>query len=166
MVKRVASIVVGAMAMVLVGVGIAWASIPGADGVIHGCRKNTDGSLRAIDSAATCPNGWTSLNWAQAGGAGAQVAQVNVTVAYGQSPGTTAQGIANCPAGMAATGGGYTSIGSLDEKWVPIIDNPTVQSGKATGWQVVIEMEGTPLPPGSGNAVLTVYALCLPISLT
>jgi hypothetical protein len=52
-------------AAMLIGGGIAYASIPAADGTVNGCRKNTDGSLRAIDSAATCPNGWTALNWNQ-----------------------------------------------------------------------------------------------------
>jgi hypothetical protein len=63
--KRLA-IILGIAAVFVLVAGAAWASIPGPDGVIHGCRKNTDGSLRAIDSAATCPSGWTALNW-QAG---------------------------------------------------------------------------------------------------
>lgn len=48
--------------------GIAYASIPGGDGVIHGCYKTSNpakGSLIAIDSAASCPNGHTRLNWNQ-----------------------------------------------------------------------------------------------------
>jgi hypothetical protein len=52
--------------LVFVG-GMAVASIPDAQGVIHGCLKS-DGSLRVIDSAAhTCPKGTTPLNWNQAG---------------------------------------------------------------------------------------------------
>ena len=51
-------------ALVLAG-GVAYASIPGPDGVIHGCYKNTDGSARIIDSAASCPNGYTAINWSQ-----------------------------------------------------------------------------------------------------
>ncbi|HZM74657.1 MAG TPA: hypothetical protein VFC19_02965 [Candidatus Limnocylindrales bacterium] len=62
---RRAGLVAGVLAGVLLLSGIAWASIPGGDGAIHGCYKNTDGSLRVIDSAATCPNGYTALNWAQ-----------------------------------------------------------------------------------------------------
>ncbi len=40
----------------------AWAAIPDANGVIHGCRK-TDGTLRVIDSAAQCALGESVLNW-------------------------------------------------------------------------------------------------------
>lgn len=78
--RRVLAIAVG-IALVLLGAGIAYASIPGPDGVIHGCRKNTDGSLRAIDSAATCPNGWTALNWNQTGPPGLSGVHV-VTVTF------------------------------------------------------------------------------------
>jgi hypothetical protein len=55
--------------------GIAYASIPGGDGVIHGCYKTSNpakGSLIAIDSAASCPNGHTGLNWNQTGPRGEQ----------------------------------------------------------------------------------------------
>ena len=50
--------------------GIAYASIPGGDGVIHGCYKTSNpakGSLIAIDSRASCPNGHAELNWNQTG---------------------------------------------------------------------------------------------------
>ena len=61
-------------AAVLVGVGVllaavgAYASIPGPDGVIHGCRHKSSGALRVIDSEATC-NGSTelALDWSAAG---------------------------------------------------------------------------------------------------
>jgi hypothetical protein len=64
-VKRIALLVLALVMALLVGGGIASASIPSTVGTINGCRKNTDGTLRVIDSAASCPNGWTSLNWAQ-----------------------------------------------------------------------------------------------------
>jgi hypothetical protein len=43
----------------------ALAAIPDADGTIHACRKNSDGSLRVIDTATTanCPRGYTGLSW-------------------------------------------------------------------------------------------------------
>jgi hypothetical protein len=152
------------MAAVLIGSGIAWASIPAPGGTINGCRKNTDGSMRVIDSTASCPSGYTALNWNQAGGVGALTVQANESVAYGQAQGTIERAGVNCPTGMVATGGGFVSVASLDEKWVPIASSPLIQSGQAVGWEALIEMEGTPLPPGSGNAVLTVYAVCLPTS--
>jgi hypothetical protein len=62
------------VASVLVGIGlgasIAYASIPGPDGVIHGCYKTSgpaQGALITVDSAATCPSGYTALNWNQTG---------------------------------------------------------------------------------------------------
>lgn len=79
-----------ALAALVLGVGVvAYASIPDASGVIHGCRKNSDGQLRVIDSDAgqTCANGWTPLNWSQTGPQGppglAAVHVVTVTVSSG-----------------------------------------------------------------------------------
>jgi hypothetical protein len=56
--------------VVAAGAGIAYASIPGPDGVIHGCYKNSNpaqGALITVDSAASCPSGYTALNWNQTG---------------------------------------------------------------------------------------------------
>jgi hypothetical protein len=55
--------------------GIAYAAIPGGDGVIHGCYKTSNpakGALIAIDSTARCPNGYTGLNWNKTGPQGEQ----------------------------------------------------------------------------------------------
>lgn len=87
MVKRVVVIVCAAVLGVLVG-AVAWASIPGPDGVIHGCRKNTDGSMRVIDSEAFCPNGYTALNWAAGPAAGTPY---DVVPYFGSFPVTTQQ---------------------------------------------------------------------------
>jgi len=72
--KRKRAVLVTALAVIgtfIIG-GVAVASIPDPDGVIHGCRKTADGSLRVIDSATTetCPNGFVALNWSQAGPVG------------------------------------------------------------------------------------------------
>lgn len=64
--------------------GVAYASIPGPDGVIHGCRKTTDGSARIIDSAASCPSGFTAINWNQTGPQG-PVGATGATGAAGPS---------------------------------------------------------------------------------
>ncbi len=50
------------------------ASIPDAGGVIHGCYKTNQGTLRVIDPAQgqTCSNGESPLDWSQTGPAGAQ----------------------------------------------------------------------------------------------
>lgn len=90
-------------ALVLAG-GVAYASIPGPDGVIHGCYKNTDGSARIIDSAASCPNGYTAVNWTQA--------PLPVTVTrvvrhtYVSQVGIYIPETVTCPAGKRAINGG------------------------------------------------------------
>jgi len=54
--------------------GIAYANIPDAGGVIHGCYNKTQGSLRVIDSekGQACTNGESPLNWSQTGPQGIQ----------------------------------------------------------------------------------------------
>ena len=60
------------MTVLLTGI-IALASIPGADGVIHGCyNKNGDSSLRVIDSNEQCKSNETALNFNQSGPRGLQ----------------------------------------------------------------------------------------------
>ena len=52
---------------------IGFASIPGADGVIHGCFKKSGGTLRVIDmSVTTCGRDETLLSWNQTGPQGPQ----------------------------------------------------------------------------------------------
>jgi hypothetical protein len=54
--------------------GVAWASIPDAAGVIHGCYQKNNGQLRVIDSAQTqaCAPAESPLNWNQTGPQGPQ----------------------------------------------------------------------------------------------
>jgi hypothetical protein len=48
--------------------GTAYATIPGGDGVIHGCYAKSGGTLRVIDASVTkCKDGETALSWSQAG---------------------------------------------------------------------------------------------------
>ena len=46
-----------------VGAGVAVASIPDANGVIHACRKIDGGRLRAVVSAKRCRDGERPLKW-------------------------------------------------------------------------------------------------------
>jgi Collagen triple helix repeat (20 copies) len=71
---------VGAFATMLVG-GIAWATIPGAGGVIQGCYKAKNGQLRLVDSASQskhtahhsdCRPSELSISWNQQGPQGIQ----------------------------------------------------------------------------------------------
>jgi hypothetical protein len=53
--------------------GTAYATIPGGDGVIHGCYAKSGGTLRVIDASVTsCKSGETALNWSQQGQPGPQ----------------------------------------------------------------------------------------------
>ena len=36
------------------GAGVAWATIPGSDGVIHACYKDANGALRVVSDPALC----------------------------------------------------------------------------------------------------------------
>jgi len=53
--------------------GTAYATIPGGDGVIHGCYTKSGGTLRVIDASVTkCKSTETSLDWSQRGLPGPQ----------------------------------------------------------------------------------------------
>jgi hypothetical protein len=53
--------------------GVAYATIPGSDGVIHGCYAKSGGALRVLDASVTgCKSGETSLDWNVRGPAGPQ----------------------------------------------------------------------------------------------
>jgi hypothetical protein len=48
--------------------GVAYAAIPGSDGVIHGCLQSHSGTLRVIDpDSGQCRSSETSLDWNQQG---------------------------------------------------------------------------------------------------
>ena len=52
---------------------IAYASIPGSDGVIYGCYKKSGGSLRVIDRSVTnCAKDESLISWSQTGPEGPQ----------------------------------------------------------------------------------------------
>src|SRR5437764_5428691 len=61
--------------LVPLGIGVlvfagaaAYASVPDASGIVHGCYSKTSGSLRVIDSATqTCAATESSVNWSQTG---------------------------------------------------------------------------------------------------
>jgi hypothetical protein len=144
-------------ALLLVG-SVAWASIPDSNGVIHGCRKSTDGSIRVIDTSktATCPNGYTALNWNQAGvqgpagPAGAPGTTVNrvqlskyLNDGAPVAPGSVGDSLA-CPEGYYVTGGGYefnpASTPTLGFR--PRFDGPVSGWGpEGTAWSVAGETD-------------------------
>jgi hypothetical protein len=100
-------LIIAAAIVAIFTIGIAYASIPAADGTINGCYKNANGDLIVIDSTATCPFGHTALNWNQTGPPG----QSGVTSFYTvidiidiPTDGSVVAGETNCLAGDAITG--------------------------------------------------------------
>jgi hypothetical protein len=51
---------------------VAFAQIPDSDGVIHACYHTGNGGIRVVNDATECSAGESSLDWYQAGAAGAQ----------------------------------------------------------------------------------------------
>src|SRR5690349_10898370 len=70
---RAARLVVFAALTLGAAAGIAYATIPEANNVIHGCYQSTTGHLRVVDPAATskpmqgCNRDETPLDWNQQG---------------------------------------------------------------------------------------------------
>jgi hypothetical protein len=50
---------------VILGADTVYASIPGSDGIIHGCYDNARAIISIIDSTLSCPLNETTLNWSQ-----------------------------------------------------------------------------------------------------
>jgi hypothetical protein len=159
-------------ALLLVGVvaGVAYASIPDPQGVIHACRKNSDGQLRVIDSATTsnCPNGWTPLNWSQAGPPGTdgvsgyELISASESVAIGAVPADLAVE-AFCSSGKKALGGGGVAPSDQDASvtWVLTRSQPISDGTSAVGWRVQAHRFG-PAPTTAGN--LSAYAVCTTVT--
>src|SRR5215467_3897974 len=87
-----------AVAVAVTGGAIAYASIPDANGVIHGCYTVKGGSLRVIDTAKgqTCLTGQHSLNWNQKGPQGPP-----------GPAGVSGYGVARCTVAEDGTTGNY-----------------------------------------------------------
>jgi hypothetical protein len=67
-------VIASSLAIVLLAGGVAFAvgTIPGEDGVIHGCYNNSKGTLRVIDATTdSCNDRETAISWNQQGVPGA-----------------------------------------------------------------------------------------------
>lgn len=75
--RRVVVLALGLVAIAFAVAGIAYASIPSANGVIHGCYKTNQGTLRVIDTeqGQACSNSEAPLDWNQRGVTGPQGVQ-------------------------------------------------------------------------------------------
>src|SRR5215203_3446328 len=101
-------LVLSTMAVLFTGI-IAFASIPGGDGIIYGCYSRSGGALRIIDASITqCKQGETSLNFNQTGPQGPQGIQGPAGPAGPQGPqGPQGETGAAGPAGAAGTSQAY-----------------------------------------------------------
>jgi hypothetical protein len=92
-------------AVVLLIGGVALASIPDANGVIHGCRKTSGGALRVIDTDAgqTCMANETAINWT-AGPASGTLHGAHIVTDVQSVPADGQQQVlaASCPVGEQA----------------------------------------------------------------
>lgn len=52
--------------------GVAFATIPSADGVINGCYQKNEGMLRVIDDAGACRTSEIAISWNHVGPQGEQ----------------------------------------------------------------------------------------------
>lgn len=126
------TLVVGALtaAGLTAAVGVAWASIPASDGVIHGCYASGGGSVKVIDTSTTktCPSGYKSLNWNQTGPAGP-------TGATGwQGPaGPTGPAGATGPQGPAGPGVTFKELAAGDQNYFAIAGVGMVYLGCGPG---------------------------------
>jgi hypothetical protein len=100
--------------------GIAYATIPAGDRVIHGCYAKGGGVLRVVDPSSgqqECPGKQTPISWNQQGAKGvtglrgptgpqgSSGTSTFTVFSGGMVPGTSVAR-AFCPAGMQVTGGG------------------------------------------------------------
>jgi hypothetical protein len=75
--RAVVAGVAAALAVLVVGGGVAMATIPDSGGVIHGCYAKPSsgampGNLRVVDTGQSCQASETALSWNQAGQLGPQ----------------------------------------------------------------------------------------------
>jgi len=135
--KRSSVIILSSVLSALAIGTFAWASIPGTNGSINGCYKNSNpnkGELIVIDSLESCPNGYTSLNWQQYPRTQqfSEVVQFSVTESNKYS--LVAQ--KTCSSGLFATGGGADLQVDDPNQFFLKKSQPLLDSGVPVGWKV------------------------------
>lgn len=117
-------LLIPAIAVALALGGVAYASIPASNGTVDGCYSNSTHphELFVIQSGNTCPSGYTSIDWSQAGPAGPQGAT-----------GAT---------GPAGSGGGLT--------WYSYSQNYVSQSSSSDTSEPATETLDVPACPAGG----------------
>jgi hypothetical protein len=174
------SMAVALVALVVAIGGVAYASIPGPDGAIHGCYDNSTGALRVIDPDAgrTCSGVETALSWNQQGPQGpkgdpAPVPQANfgsdgkvepsdLPKKFRSKPGTLSLKKRRQLAGLGSNGepteafhafrNGVFDVPTKDDLF-PTVARVDVPAGKYVAIANATLLSGETSPLGTGNAV-------------
>jgi hypothetical protein len=146
------------VALVVAFGGVAYASIPAADGTIKGCYATTNGLLlgiphskgdtRIVDSGEACRSYEQTIAWNQAGAPGTPGTNgTNGVSGYEIVTGShTGVAKALCPAGKRAVGGGgFVTFGAFERSF-------PMEGPVEYGWL---------LDSTDANAGVTAYAVCV-----
>jgi hypothetical protein len=109
--------------------GVAYATIPGSDGVIHGCYLNKNGTLRVIDPGAgqKCSGFETAVQWNQTGPRGLQGLQGSPGAAGPAGPaGPTGPGVSywfrtDSTGHVVASGPGAIQVTDLGQGYYRVV---------------------------------------------
>jgi hypothetical protein len=173
----------------LAAVGIAYATVPGSDGLFHACVKDANGSVRLIDpsnagQSGRCKDNETAVSWNQTGppGPAGPAGATGATGAAGP-PGisglqtVTLASISNsvspkeaavlCPvgkrviAGGASVTGGSVAAGTDLAATVALKASRPLTLAAGEAWTARAEE----IAPGfDGNWQLTIYAICATVA--
>jgi hypothetical protein len=152
----------GAGAVLVVSVGIAYAAIPDSNGVIHGCYVSGQGQLRVIDTAKakeSCKNNETAISWNQQGPKGDK-GDTGPQGPQGVKGDTGPQG----PQGIQGATGAQGPQGPQGETGPQGEDGPAGADG-AAGAQGPAGPQGPPGPQGPAGSTTFTGSACSPNGL-
>jgi hypothetical protein len=157
--------VIATAALVFAAGGFAVATIPTADGTIHGCYATNGGQLRIVQHTK-CKKREKAISWNKDGPASVKVRSTTVTLRYKCNliSGTYWCGApernvtVHCRSGERATGGGYGqgSNGAMVSDTYP---SPT--TGTPTGWTARVSGFTTGSSAPSPDGTVPIYAVCI-----
>jgi hypothetical protein len=160
-IKKLYVLVAVAASLVVAG-GVAYASVPSANGTISAC-KDSKGAIKIIDAEAgqTCSSTQQLLTWKTSGVSGYEI----VTANSGQALSAPDKSVtAFCPGGKVAVGGGGAAghVGSGGYITGPATDvalgSSGPQYGGLNGWSASATGIG---PYADASWRLQAYAVCV-----
>lgn len=156
--RRISSISVAVIAVVVVSAGIALATIPAADGSIQACYSNTNGQVRLVDNEPTdCAAEETGVSWSQTGPQGPAGALGYIVVTGPASANNSApakSAAVTCPSGKVVLGGGGVLSSSTSTNALAV--TKSVASADGSKWTV----KGVELKPFAGSWSVKARAQC------